>query len=51
MPQLIERIQTLDFDSPWRKDETKIKIRTLVPDIEHRDSGQEVLRKLTMEMM
>ena len=33
------------------KDATHIEIRTSVPGIEHKDTGQEVLRKLTLEMM
>ena len=31
------------------KDATKIEVRTSVPGIEHRDSGQEVLRRLTKD--
>ena len=51
LPESVERIQPLDFVPPWRKDATKTEVRTSVPGIEHRDIGQEVLKKLTMEMM
>ena len=51
LPQSIERILPLDFVPPWRKDATHIEIRTSVPGIEHKDTEQEVLRGLTLEMM
>ena len=51
LPQSIEIVQPLNFVPLWRKDTTKIEIRTYVPDIEHWDAKQEVLRKLTMDIM
>ena len=41
----------LDFVPPRRKDATNNEIRTSVPGIEHKDTGQELLSELTLEMM